>query len=197
MYSSFVCAYVRACVGMFMYIICKTDCIIQQSIAFNFLPVCYSSFYSMNYHMTLGTSPFSAPLVLSKFGFTVVIIASCFWDNTRNLISTKLNEYIYVFICCFLFYHTHVLNCHSDLWSTFSCLKRLTLWRIRNEVQVKVIYVILGVQQAFIAHWLLRVSTQLNSQQFYALPTLYLCVLYGSQNTQQLLHYATLTDWFL
>ena len=39
---------------------------------------------------------------------------------------------------------------------------------------------------------------QFNIQQFYVLPhTLYLCVLYGSENKQQLLPYTALTDWFL
>ena len=38
---------------------------------------------------------------------------------------------------------------------------------------------------------------QFNLQQLYILPTLYLCVLYLSENKQQLLHYITPTDWFL
>jgi hypothetical protein len=36
-----------------------------------------------------------------------------------------------------------------------------------------------------------------NIQKFYVVPTLRLCVLYGSQNKQQLLPYKTLRDWFL
>jgi hypothetical protein len=36
-----------------------------------------------------------------------------------------------------------------------------------------------------------------NIKKFYVVPTLPLCVLYGSQNKQQLLPYKTLTDWFL
>ena len=38
---------------------------------------------------------------------------------------------------------------------------------------------------------------QFNIQQLYVLPTLYLCVLYLSQNIQLLLTYITPTDWFL
>jgi len=38
---------------------------------------------------------------------------------------------------------------------------------------------------------------QFNIQQFYVLPTLYLCVLCGSQNKQRLFPYTALTDWFL
>jgi hypothetical protein len=36
-----------------------------------------------------------------------------------------------------------------------------------------------------------------NIKKFYVVPTLRLCVLYGSQNKQQLLPYKTLRDWFL
>ena len=38
---------------------------------------------------------------------------------------------------------------------------------------------------------------QFNIQQFYVLPTLYLSVLYGSENKQPLFPYTALTDWFL
>ena len=38
---------------------------------------------------------------------------------------------------------------------------------------------------------------QFNIQQLYALPTLYLCVLYLSENKQRLVPLAALTDWFL
>jgi hypothetical protein len=81
---------------------------------------------------------------------------------------------MYVFICCFLFYHTDVLNCHSDLWSAFSCLKCLPLWRMWNEVQVKVIYVILSVEQLFVAHWLLDVPPGLTVNN----PTFCLYIVY-------------------
>jgi hypothetical protein len=40
-------------------------------------------------------------------------------------------------------------------------------------------------------------TTGLNIKKIYVLPTLRLCVLYGSQNKQQLLPYKTLRDWFL
>jgi hypothetical protein len=36
-----------------------------------------------------------------------------------------------------------------------------------------------------------------NIQQLYALPTLYLCVLYLSENKQRLVPLTALTDWFL
>ena len=38
---------------------------------------------------------------------------------------------------------------------------------------------------------------QFNIQQLYVLPTLYLCVLYLSENKQRLFPYTALTDWFL
>ena len=38
---------------------------------------------------------------------------------------------------------------------------------------------------------------QFNIQQLYILPTLYLCVLYLSENKQQLVALTSLTDWFL
>ena len=38
---------------------------------------------------------------------------------------------------------------------------------------------------------------QFNIQQLYALPTLYLCVLYLSENEQRLVPLIPLTDWFL
>jgi hypothetical protein len=40
-------------------------------------------------------------------------------------------------------------------------------------------------------------SVYFNIKKFYVVPTLSLCVLYGSQNKQQLLPYKTLRDWFL
>jgi hypothetical protein len=43
---------------------------------------------------------------------------------------------------------------------------------------------------------LLKPSGNFNIKKFYVLPTLRLCVLYGSQNKQQLLPYKTLRDWF-
>jgi hypothetical protein len=39
--------------------------------------------------------------------------------------------------------------------------------------------------------------TRFNIKKFHVVPTLRLCVLYGSQNKQQLLPYKTLRDWFL
>jgi hypothetical protein len=39
-------------------------------------------------------------------------------------------------------------------------------------------------------------TTRFNIKKFYVVPTLRLCVLYGSQNKQQLLPYKTLRDWF-
>jgi hypothetical protein len=40
-------------------------------------------------------------------------------------------------------------------------------------------------------------TTRFDIKKFYVLPTLYLCVLYGSQNKQWLLHYTALTGCFL
>jgi hypothetical protein len=40
-------------------------------------------------------------------------------------------------------------------------------------------------------------TTRFNIQRFYVVPTLRLCVLYGSQNKQQLLSCKTLREWFL
>jgi hypothetical protein len=39
-------------------------------------------------------------------------------------------------------------------------------------------------------------TTGFNIKKFYVVPTFRLCVLYGSQNKQQLLPYKTLRDWF-
>jgi hypothetical protein len=39
--------------------------------------------------------------------------------------------------------------------------------------------------------------TRFNIKTLYVVPTLHLCVLYGSQNKQQLLPYKALRDWFL
>ena len=38
---------------------------------------------------------------------------------------------------------------------------------------------------------------QFNIQQLYVLPTMYLCVLYLSDNKQRLFPYTALTDWFV
>jgi len=38
---------------------------------------------------------------------------------------------------------------------------------------------------------------QFNIQQLYALPTMYLCVLYLSENKQRLVPLTAQTDWFL
>ena len=38
---------------------------------------------------------------------------------------------------------------------------------------------------------------QLNNQQLYVLPALYLCVLYLSENKQRLVPLTSYTDWFL
>jgi hypothetical protein len=43
-------------------------------------------------------------------------------------------------------------------------------------------------------HYMYR---QFNIQQFYVLPTVYLCVLCGSENKQRLFPYTALTDWFV
>jgi hypothetical protein len=40
-------------------------------------------------------------------------------------------------------------------------------------------------------------TTRFNIKKFYVVPTLRLCVLYGSQNKQQLLPYKASRDWFL
>ena len=40
-------------------------------------------------------------------------------------------------------------------------------------------------------------NQQFNIQQFYVLPTLYLCVLYLSENKQRLVPLTASTDWFL
>jgi hypothetical protein len=40
-------------------------------------------------------------------------------------------------------------------------------------------------------------TTRFNIKKFYVVPILHLCVLYGSQDKEQLLPYKTLRDWFL
>jgi len=47
------------------------------------------------------------------------------------------------------------------------------------------------------AYWLRDAPKDFNIQQLYALPTLYLCVLYLSQNKQRLVPLTPYTDWFL
>ena len=49
----------------------------------------------------------------------------------------------------------------------------------------------------FEAYWLRDAPIALTIQQLYALPTLYLCVLYLSQNKQRLVPLTAQTDWFL
>ena len=40
-------------------------------------------------------------------------------------------------------------------------------------------------------------TTRFNIQNFYILPTVYLCVLCVSENKQRLFPYTALTDWFV
>jgi hypothetical protein len=52
----------------------------------------------------------------------------------------------------------------------------------------------------YLTSWNLAVALStagFNIQKFYVVPTLRLCVLYGSQNKQPLLPYTTFTDWFV
>ena len=60
----------------------------------------------------------------------------------------------------------------------------------------------LGVGVAFMLFNLLKPTghmrqQQFNIQQLYALPTLYLCVLYLSENKQRLVQLTSYPDWFL
>jgi hypothetical protein len=72
-------------------------------------------------------------------------------------------------------------------------MKSCLLWEasIRNDFAVRAVsltfYRLAGTLR----------TTKFNTKKFYVVPTLRLCVLYGSQNIQQLLPYKTLRDWFL
>ena len=54
-------------------------------------------------------------------------------------------------------------------------------------------------ESAFEVYWLPHVIQGLGyNSSFHVLPhTVYLCVLYGSENKQRLFPYTALTDWFL
>jgi hypothetical protein len=40
-------------------------------------------------------------------------------------------------------------------------------------------------------------TAKFDTEKFYVLPTVYFCVLYGSENKEQLFTYTELTDWFV
>jgi hypothetical protein len=74
---------------------------------------------------------------------------------------------------------------------TVSCTRRSNVFfklRLMNASTAKLTFYSLAVT----LH-----TTRFNIQKFYVVPTLRLCVLYGSQNKHQLLPYKTLRHWFL
>ena len=61
----------------------------------------------------------------------------------------------------------------------------------RRQTLVSIYHINLLKPTGYVMH------QQFNIQQLYALPTLYLCVLYLSENKQRLLPLISWTDWFL
>jgi hypothetical protein len=77
----------------------------------------------------------------------------------------------------------------EDLWHV--CIEWLSgVHETHPSAQVRLLRFVLFFRA-------MSVWSFLNIKKFYVVPTLRLCVLYGSQNKQQLLPYKTLTDWFL
>jgi hypothetical protein len=98
----------------------------------------------------------------------------------RNLSSTSLSEYIYVLTCCFFLYYTDVMNSQS----AFLCLKHSPLWQMCNKVQVKVIRVILCVEWAIRAQWLLYVPPGLTFPNSTFCPhSVFMCFVWISEQT--------------
>jgi len=82
------------------------------------------------------------------------------------------------------------------------------LWRFKDSVNYVFKFVICSkknaIKLAFQDRPLKRLNPtghvmhhQFNIQQLYALPTLYLCVLYLSESKQRLVPLTVYTDWFL
>jgi len=68
------------------------------------------------------------------------------------------------------------------------CINRSTILQYLNNICTVF---------TFEVYWLRDAPVVLTFQQPYALPTLYLCVLYLSQNKQGLVPLTAQTDWFL
>jgi hypothetical protein len=71
-----------------------------------------------------------------------------------------------------------------------------------TRVSVKYVQIFLVLTGSFLSFNLLKptgyvMHHQFNIQQLYALSTLYLCVLYLSENKQRLVPLTSQTDWFL
>ena len=80
-----------------------------------------------------------------------------------------------------------------EMWSFLSVYY---LRRELNTLTLSVPYIILQCVNLLKPTVTLHI-TMFKIQKFCIVITLHLCVLYGSQNKQQLLPYAALTDWFL
>jgi hypothetical protein len=70
------------------------------------------------------------------------------------------------------------------------CLQAKAAWRLENIFSVNLAFNLLK-PTGYVMH------QQFNIQQLLALPTLYLCVLYLSENKQRLVPLTSKTDWFL
>ena len=115
---------------------------------------------------------------------TIVVLPSrthChLFDITKPQRSAQTGYLCFVWI----WEQTAIISLYSNNWLVFItetvCLLRGTDW-IFNHLKPSGYYM----------------YHQFNTQQFYALPTLYLCVLCESQNKQRLFPYTALTDSFL
>ena len=68
---------------------------------------------------------------------------------------------------------------------------RYSVFTARYGLNLRVMYINLSKPSG---HYMYQ---QFIIQQFYAVLTVYLCILYGSQNKQRLFPYTALTEWFL
>ena len=89
---------------------------------------------------------------------------------------------------CGVQYVTTKYLCYVTLSDT---LGSYNLWEITNTYSVKFSYINLLKPTGHVMHH------KFNIQQLYVLPTLYLCVLYLSENKQRLVPLTAQTDWFL
>jgi hypothetical protein len=93
-------------------------------------------------------------------------------------------------------YHFYLLIYDDVNNSKYIAEKHKLLWLVNNELEEfrmkRLQHILTFSRQA-----VFLCTTRCNIQKFYMLLTMYVCVLYGSQNKQQLLPYKTLRDWFL
>ena len=105
--------------------------------------------------------------------------------------------YIYVCVCVCVRVYIYIYNISklTDLFRHAHCLRFRSpfqlQWEIWNEKCCTALFLGVLKSTGYVMH------QQFNIQQLYALPTLYLCVLYLSENKQRLVPLTAQTDWFL